>query len=32
VVAGIWRIIVATIRQDLTPPDLLGRTYSAPGS
>ena len=30
--AGIWRILVATIRQDFTPPDLLGRTYSAPGS
>lgn len=27
--ASIWRILVATIRQDLTPPDLLGRTYSA---
>lgn len=27
--ASIWRILVATMRQDLTPPDLLGRTYSA---
>ncbi|WP_336207535.1 MFS transporter [Nonomuraea sp. LPB2021202275-12-8] len=33
VVAGagssIWRILVATIRQNLSPPDLLGRVYSA---
>ncbi|MEU8250437.1 MFS transporter [Nonomuraea sp. NPDC048916] len=33
VVAGagssIWRILVATIRQNLSPPDLLGRIYAA---
>jgi MFS family permease len=33
VVAGagssIWRILVATIRQNLSPPDLLGRVYAA---
>lgn len=33
VVAGagssIWRILVATIRQNLTPPELLGRVYAA---
>ncbi|MEV4165382.1 MFS transporter [Nonomuraea dietziae] len=33
VVAGagssIWRILVATIRQNLSPPELLGRIYSA---
>jgi MFS family permease len=27
--AGIWRILVATIRQSLAPPDLLGRVYAA---
>ncbi|TDE13077.1 MFS transporter [Jiangella asiatica] len=33
VVAGagssIWRVLVATIRQNLSPPDLLGRIYAA---
>lgn len=33
VVAGagssVWRILVATVRQNLTPPDLLGRVYAA---
>ncbi|WP_066359989.1 MFS transporter [Herbidospora mongoliensis] len=33
VVAGagssVWRILVATIRQNLSPPDLLGRIYAA---
>ena len=33
VVAGagssIWRVLVATIRQNLSPPELLGRVYSA---
>ncbi|WP_062347111.1 MFS transporter [Herbidospora yilanensis] len=33
VVAGagssVWRILVATIRQNLSPPDLLGRVYAA---
>ncbi|WP_436760244.1 MFS transporter [Streptosporangium sp. V21-05] len=33
VVAGagssVWRILVATLRQNLTPPDLLGRVYAA---
>jgi MFS family permease len=27
--SSIWRILVATIRQNLSPPDLLGRVYSA---
>jgi hypothetical protein len=27
--ASVWRILVATIRQNLTPTDLLGRVYSA---
>lgn len=27
--ASIWRILVATIRQNLTPSDLLGRVYAA---
>ena len=27
--ASVWRILVATIRQNLTPADLLGRVYSA---
>ena len=27
--ATVWRIIVAVVRQQATPPDLLGRVYSA---
>ncbi|MGN9783051.1 MFS transporter [Nonomuraea sp. ZG12] len=27
--SSVWRILVATIRQNLSPPDLLGRVYSA---
>jgi MFS family permease len=27
--ASVWRILVATIRQNLTPIDLLGRVYAA---
>jgi MFS family permease len=27
--ASVWRILVATIRQNLTPTDLLGRVYAA---
>ncbi len=27
--SSVWRIIVATVRQNLTPTDLLGRVYSA---
>ena len=27
--SSIWRILVATIRQNLTPPELLGRVYAA---
>lgn len=27
--ATVWRVVVATVRQNLTPPDLLGRVYSA---
>ncbi|GAA2415286.1 MFS transporter [Nonomuraea africana] len=27
--SSIWRILVATIRQNLSPPELLGRIYSA---
>lgn len=27
--ASVWRILVATIRQNLTPPELLGRVYAA---
>ncbi|MGH8774150.1 MAG: MFS transporter [Jiangellaceae bacterium] len=27
--ASIWRVLLATIRQNLTPPDVLGRVYAA---
>lgn len=27
--AAVWRILVATLRQDLAPPELLGRIYAA---
>ncbi|MER5645869.1 MFS transporter [Streptosporangium sp. NPDC002524] len=27
--SSVWRILVATLRQNLTPPDLLGRVYAA---
>ncbi|WP_061290344.1 MFS transporter [Herbidospora cretacea] len=27
--SSVWRILVATIRQNLSPPDLLGRIYAA---
>ncbi|MGI5268343.1 MFS transporter [Nonomuraea sp. CA-218870] len=27
--ASVWRILVATIRQNLSPPELLGRVYAA---
>ncbi|GLX96717.1 MFS transporter [Herbidospora sp. NBRC 101105] len=27
--SSVWRILVATIRQDLSPPELLGRIYAA---
>ena len=27
--SSVWRIVVASIRQEITPPDLLGRVYSA---
>lgn len=27
--ATVWRVLVATVRQNLTPPALLGRVYSA---
>ncbi|MFD1932275.1 MFS transporter [Nonomuraea mangrovi] len=27
--SSVWRILVATVRQNLSPPDLLGRVYAA---
>ncbi|GAA3415982.1 MFS transporter [Streptosporangium vulgare] len=27
--SSVWRILVATLRQNLTPPELLGRVYAA---
>jgi MFS family permease len=27
--SAVWRVIVAVVRQNVTPPDLLGRVYSA---
>ena len=27
--SSLWRIVVASIRQEITPPELLGRVYAA---